>query len=70
MPDDFDFDAFWRGHELATDIARAALTFCSDRASYDDFQYAMRRIYDQHCVPLPDNVRPPRPRLRLVLNGD
>jgi hypothetical protein len=51
MPDDFDFAAFWRGHELATDIARAALAFCSDQPSYQDFQYAMRRIYDQHVLP-------------------
>jgi hypothetical protein len=67
MSDDPDFDTFWRSHELSVAVATAALSFLRDQTDYDGFRREVRCAYELHCIP--DNIRPPRPSLRLV-TGD
>jgi hypothetical protein len=66
MPDE-DFEAFLKSHELAVDIARAAICFLRGQLDFDGFHYEVRQVHTRHCVP--DNISPPRPALRLV-SGD
>jgi hypothetical protein len=67
MPDEADFDAFVKGYALTVDLARLAIKYLGESFDYDGFQREGRQIYERHCVP--DNIRPPRPSLRLVANS-
>jgi hypothetical protein len=66
MPNE-QFEQFWRGHQMAMAIARIAMSFL-DHHDHDLFMREMRLAYNEHCC-APDNIRPPRPSLRLV-RGD
>jgi hypothetical protein len=69
QPDKAEFKTFWRGHSLSVALANAALAFLRDEFDYDGFAQVVRFIHQEHCDPLPDLPRPPRPALRLV-TGD
>jgi hypothetical protein len=63
-----DFETFWRSHQLAVAVARAALGYLYGD-TLDEFEREIRDIYDSHIGVLPDLPRKPRPSLRLVV-GD
>jgi hypothetical protein len=78
MPSEAKFEQFWAGHRLSTSIAKATLAFF-DRVAPDlygpalpfteleTFRRDVRAAYETAFAP--DNVKPPRPALKLV-TGD
>jgi hypothetical protein len=76
-PESSDFDEFIRAHDLAMAVARAAFAFLQKTIDWpagypalDEFRLAVRSAHAEHRSDAsPDNIKPPRPSLRLV-TGD